>query len=80
MKYTTLSKSEFKPKALFYLRQVQQNKKPLIITHNATPVAKIIPYDDTDTSILDELRGTVQSYSDPFEPVGLESWGVLNDS
>lgn len=42
-----VSKSEFKPKALEFLRKVQNEKKELIITDRGKPVLKIIPYEDS---------------------------------
>lgn len=75
----TVSKSKFKAQALEYLRGVETQKQPLIITHNGRPVAKIIPYkEETKTEdVLKSLRGSVLYYEDPTEPVGLEDWEML---
>lgn len=75
----TVSKSQFKAQALEYLRGVETQKQPLIITHNGKPVAKIIPYkEETKTEdVLKSLRGSVLYYEDPTEPVGLEDWEML---
>ena len=76
--YQTISKSEFKPKALAYLRQVEQTGKPIIITHNNKPTAKITPIKKKTTEeVLASLRGSVTKYIDPLEPVGLEDWEAL---
>lgn len=72
----TVSKSEFKPKALHYLRWVEKHKKPLIITHNQKPVAKVIPYSQKDDP-KKELQGSVLKYESPLEPVGVEDWEAL---
>ncbi len=69
----TVSKSEFKPRALEFLRQVEQSGEPLIITDRGRPVAKIEPYSDGDET-LERLRGLVLKYDDPLEPVGVEDW------
>lgn len=74
---TTVSKSQFKPQALEYLRLVEKTKKPLIITHAGKPVVQVIPYAISTTSILTSLRGSVISYKDPTEPVGVEDWEAL---
>lgn len=74
-----VSKSQFKAQALEYLRAVESQQSPLVITHAGKPVIKVIPYkEDSDPeSILKSLRGTVLKYEDPTEPVGLEDWEVL---
>lgn len=74
-----VSKSLFKAQALEYLRAVQTQKQPLIITHAGKPVIKVTPYQEESDpeAILQSLRGTVLKYEDPTEPVGLEDWEVL---
>lgn len=74
---TTISKSQFKPKALEYLRLVEQHKKPLTITHAGKPVVKVVPYVDDAQKKRISLQGTIISYKDPLEPVGLEDWEAL---
>jgi prevent-host-death family protein len=39
-----VSKSLFSAKLLEYLRQVEQDQQPLIVTHNGRPVVKVSPY------------------------------------
>jgi len=76
----TVSKSQFKAKALEYLRLVEKQKEPLIITHLGKPVAKVIPYKDKDRDevILESLRGSVLKYEDPDEPaIDPEEWEAL---
>lgn len=77
--HQTVSKSQFKAQALEYLRLVQAQKQPLIITHAGKPVIKVTPYQEESDpeAILQSLRGTVLKYEDPTEPVGLEDWEVL---
>lgn len=78
MQLQTVSKSQFKPKALEYLRMVEITKKPLMITHKGKPAVKVIPANEKQDKILfDNLKGTVIKYIDPLEPVGLEDWEVL---
>lgn len=74
-----VSKSQFKPKALEYLRKVEREKQPLTITHAGKPVVKVIPITEKSQQeeILKSLRGTVLKYENPTEPVGLEDWEVL---
>ncbi len=77
MQQTVISKSQFKPQVLEYLRIVEQQKKSFVITHAGKPVAKVVPYAQTDDSALARLRGSVISYKNPFDPVGLEDWEAL---
>ena len=76
----TVSKSQFKAQALEYLRLVEKQKKPLVITHAGKPVAKVIPYkeENRDNAILESLRGSVLKYEDPDEPaIDPEEWEAL---
>ena len=77
----TVSKSKFKAQALEFLREVEKQKQPLIITHAGKPVVEVVPYKDKKESdpeaILKSLRGTLVRYENPNEPVGLEDWEAL---
>jgi prevent-host-death family protein len=78
MKPQTVSKSQFKAKALEYMRFVQQNNQPLIITDMGTPVIQVTPYKPVaQKSHLYDLRGTLLKYERPMDPVGLEDWEAL---
>lgn len=74
-----VSKSQFKAQALEFLREVENQKQPLVITHAGKPVVKVIPYnqESKQEEILQSLRGTLKYYKNPDEPVGLEDWEVL---
>ena len=72
-----VSKSQFKAQALQYLRAVEKNKKPLILTHNGKPVIKIVPYKENPQAILKSLRDTLLFYKNPTEPIGVEDWEAL---
>lgn len=74
---TTISKSQFKPKALEYLRMVEKSREPLILTHGGKPVVQIVPYVDEFEKIRKELKNSVIKYEDPLLPVGLEDWELL---
>ena len=73
-----ISKAQFKPKALKYLKEVQEKKIRLIITHWGKPVIEILPLreEKKEKNILESLRGTVIEYKDPTEPID-ENWEVL---
>lgn len=75
---TPVSKSQFKPKALEYLRMVEEFKQPLIITHAGKPVVRILPYSDDKPKAQKSLQSTVISYENPTEPVVDMNWEVLS--
>lgn len=77
MMQTVISKSQFKPQVLEFLRMVEQQKKTFVITHAGKPVAQVIPYTKKDNSSMARLRGSIVSYVKPFEPVGPEHWEAL---
>ncbi len=72
-----VSKSQFKPHALEYFRQVQRTKRALIITEHGDPVLKIVPYSVEPQKALKALRGSVLKYEKPTEPVAVEDWEAL---
>lgn len=77
--YPVVSKSEFKPKALEYLRLVEHQQLPLVISHRGKPVVKLVPMPKIKQTIdeLKALRGSVAEYKQPFAPVGTRDWEIL---
>jgi antitoxin (DNA-binding transcriptional repressor) of toxin-antitoxin stability system len=73
----TVSKSRFKSRALEYFRQIENSRKPLIITDRGKPVLKIVPFSEDPEEILKELRNSVVKYKAPTEPVGESEWESL---
>lgn len=72
-----ISKSKFKPQALYYFREVEEKGEEIIITDHNRPVASIKPFQADVPEVLAELRGSVIRYDDPLEPVGLDDWELL---
>ena len=72
-----VSKSAFKPQALKYFRQIQEQGQELIITDHAKPVIRITPFKKESHIILEELRNSVIRYDDPLKPVGEDDWEIL---
>lgn len=72
-----ISKSQFKPRALQYFREIEKTGKELIISDRGKPVLKIVPYSDNTEETLKALRNTVVKYDDPTKPVGLDDWEAL---
>jgi len=72
-----ISKSQFKPRALHYFREIEKTGKELVISDHGKPVLKIVPYVEDPEDALKLLRDTVKKYEGPTEPVGLDDWEVL---
>jgi antitoxin (DNA-binding transcriptional repressor) of toxin-antitoxin stability system len=72
-----VSKSQFKPRALYYFREVEQTGQGLIITDRGKPVLKLAPYSEDPLAAVQELRDSVLKYDDPTEPVGEDAWEAL---
>jgi len=73
----TVSKTQLKSQLLEFLRKVEKNKIPLIVTHLGQPVLKISPFKENPDQVLAKLRGSVVFYKDPTEPVGEADWEAL---
>lgn len=73
---TTVSKSQFKPKALEYLRLVEKLDQTLTITHAGKPVVQVVPY-ETSKNHAQKLLGTVIKYEDPAKPVSENVWEAM---
>lgn len=71
-----VSKSQLKSQLLEYLRTVEKEKKPLIITHMGKPVLKISPHKEDAQNTLQALRNSVISYENPTSPVGETDWEI----
>jgi prevent-host-death family protein len=74
---TSVSKSEFKAKALEYLRQIEKTGRELIVTDRGRPAVKIVPYVEDPNEAYAALRDSVLRYDEPTEPVGEEHWESL---
>jgi prevent-host-death family protein len=71
-----VSKSQFKPRALNFFREVEQTGKEIIITDRGKPVLKVVPYTEKPEIWLKSLRGTVKRYKKPTDPL-TEDWEAL---
>ena len=79
----TLSKSQFKPQVLAYLREVEEAGEELIITDHGRPVVKIVPLARKDSLAEVQQRwqqrvadGTVAYDADEaVQPI--EDWGDI---
>ena len=72
-----VSKSEFKAKALEYLRRVETSGEELIVTDRGHPVIRIMPVRRIQADARALLRGALLKYDDPTEPVAVDDWEAL---
>ncbi len=71
-------KSVFKAQALQFFREVEHSGTSIVITDRGKPVLRLVPFESESTEqVLESLRGVVQAYENPLEPVGEEDWGAL---
>jgi prevent-host-death family protein len=71
-----VTKSQFKPHALEYFRQIEQTGEEVVITSHGKPVLKVVPYTEKPADALKALRGSVVKYDEPTRPTG-EKWEGL---
>ncbi len=72
-----ISKSEFKAKALEFLRQVEVSGKSVVITDRGRPTVEIRRYRGDNRKPLEILKGSVIGFKDPLEPVATDDWEAL---
>ena len=72
-----VSKSEFKARALEFLRKVESSGQSLIVTDHGKPSIEVRRFQPTERSPLALLKGTVTHYIDPMEPAGTGDWESL---
>ncbi len=69
----TVAISEFKAKCLDLITKMDKTKKPMVITKNGKPVAKLVPFKSDNN--LNALRGKVEYYGDIMSPID-EDWNA----
>ena len=74
MTMDTISKSQFKARALACFRDVERTGRPLVITDRGKPVLRLVPFEADPAALLAPFRGAVLRYDDPTEPVGVDDW------
>ena len=73
----SVSKSQFKAKALEYFRQVELTGEPLVVTDRGQPCVEVRPYRPPVQSPLTVLKDSVVHYHKPTDPVGDDDWDAL---
>ena len=74
-----VSKSRLKAQALELFRQVEASGEPLVVTDHGRPTLELRPYRPTSPAAdpLDQLRGSVLRFDDPFAPACENDWQAL---
>jgi hypothetical protein len=74
-----VSKSRFMAHALELFRQVEASGEPLVVTDHGWPTLETRPYRParSDGDPLEQLRGPVLRFDDPFALVGENDWESL---
>lgn len=75
-----VSKSHFKAHALQLFREVEASGETLVVTDHGRPTLELRPYRPaapTDADPLEQLRGSVLHFDDPFAPVGEKDWDAM---
>lgn len=73
----SISKTQFKARALEYFRLVEKTRQELVITDRGRPVLKLVPFTREPGDALLLLRDSVVRYETPTEPVGEDDWEAL---
>lgn len=63
----------FKTRCLQLIDQVNKTRVPLIITKHGKPMAKLLPFDETPSSLFGCMKDTVIIHGDIVESTG-EVW------
>jgi antitoxin (DNA-binding transcriptional repressor) of toxin-antitoxin stability system len=75
--HDSVSKSQFKAKALELFRQVEASGEPLVVTDHGQPRLEVRPYRASTRTPLELLRGSVLRYEAPTAPVADDEWSAL---
>ena len=68
-----IAAGEFKAKCLALLDEVSKRREEIVIAERGTPVARLVPIDDTPPKIFGRLAGTGKITGDIVGPIE-EEW------
>jgi antitoxin (DNA-binding transcriptional repressor) of toxin-antitoxin stability system len=74
----SVTKSQFKAKALEYMRQVETSGESVVVTDRGLPTIEIRRYRADQRTPLQKLRGSVVEFKAPTEPVAEDDWEVIS--
>ena len=69
-----ISKSQFKPKALEVMREVERTGESVVITDHGRPALELRVYSSAEVDPLARLEGSVVEFSDPVMPIADGDW------
>lgn len=69
-----ISKTVFKAKALELFRQVEETGETMIVTDHGKPKLEVRLFRSLIRAPLDVLRGSVQHYERPTDPIADDEW------
>ena len=69
-----IAAGEFKTKCLALLDEVSERREEIVITKRGTPVARLVPIDDTPAKIFGRMAGTGKITGDIVNSLG-DEWG-----
>ena len=70
----SVSKTEFKARALEILRAIEQGGDTVMITNHGTPTLEIKRLRQDTRSPLEQLKGSVVKYDAPTAPISDDDW------
>lgn len=73
-----VNKTQFKAKALEYLRKIETSGDPIVVTDRGHATIEIRRFRSEQCSALERLRGSVLKYDHPTEPISEQDWDALN--
>jgi prevent-host-death family protein len=63
---------EFKAKCLGLLDEVQRRRAEIVITKRGKPVAKLVPINDSPSSFIGSMKGTMEIVGDIVAPLDVQ--------
>ncbi len=73
-----IPKSQFKPHAFEYLRMVEEDEEPIIITSHGRDSVRLEPVAGDVVDSADTLSGTIIVWERPVDPVDEDAWEAEN--
>jgi prevent-host-death family protein len=71
-----VSAANFKATCLELMDRVRETRAEYVVTKHGTPVAKLVPYDDSPgTPLFGSIAGAVLAYERPVDPLD-DEWDV----
>jgi antitoxin (DNA-binding transcriptional repressor) of toxin-antitoxin stability system len=74
----SVSKSEFKTKALELFRKIESSGESVIITDHGKPAIEVRKFRSKLQDPMEILKGSVTEYFNPTEPVADSDWEALS--